>query len=94
MSSDMTTTTSTNTTEQQHVYELVESLDDGNIIHLWCPKCGKEVARTLPGVEATSSTGYRVLRDERGALLQGDFSARHSWAMNMSLGDPGVRLDC
>ena len=88
MSSDMSSS------EEQHVYELVELLDEGNVVHLRCPKCGKEVARTLPGVEAVSSTGYRVLRDERGALLQGDFSARHSWAMNMSLGDPGVRLDC
>ena len=76
--------------EEQHVYEPVSVLEDGQVIHLRCPDCGKEVVRTLPGVGAVSSTGYRVLRDERGALLQGDFSARHSWAMNMSLGTPGV----
>ena len=76
--------------EEQHVYEPVSVLDDGMVIHLRCPTCGKEVARTLPGADRVSSSGYRVLRDEHGALLQGDFSARHSWAMNMSLGTPGA----
>jgi hypothetical protein len=87
MSSDMSSS------EERHVYELVELLDEGNVVHLSCPTCGKEVARTLPGAEAVSSTGYRVLRDERGVLLQGDFTARHSWSMNLSLGDVGVHLD-
>jgi hypothetical protein len=76
--------------EEQHVYEAVSVLDDGNVIHLRCPDCGKEVSRTLPGVDADSSAGYRVLRDASGALLQGNFFARHSWGMNMALGDPGV----
>ena len=76
--------------EEQHVYEPVSVLDDGMVIHLRCPDCGKEVVRTLPGTDAVSSNGYRVLRDEHGALLQGDFSARHSWAMNVSLGTPGA----
>lgn len=76
--------------EEQHVYEAVSVLDDGNVVHLRCPECGKEVVRTLPGIDAVASTGYRVLRDERGALLQGDFTARHSWATNMTLGLPGA----
>jgi hypothetical protein len=76
--------------EEEHVYEPVSVLDDGTVIHLRCPECGKEVVRTLPAIDAVSSTGYRVLRDEHGALLQGDFSARHSWSMNMSLGTPGA----
>lgn len=76
--------------EERHVYEAIEMLDGGRVVHLRCPQCGKEVVRTIPSPEATSSTGYRVLRDEHGALLQGDFSARHSWAMNMSLDEPGI----
>jgi hypothetical protein len=81
--------------EVRHVYEVAEMLDDGAIVHLRCPTCGKEVLRTLapnearPG-ERTSTRGYRVLRDEQGALLQGDFTARHSWAVNMSLAAPGL----
>jgi hypothetical protein len=69
----------------RHVYELVESFDDGDTVHLRCPECGKEVVRTRPGVTATVSAGYRVLRDETGALLQGDFSARHVWTMGVNL---------
>jgi hypothetical protein len=81
--------------EVRHVYEVVEMLDDGAIVHLRCPTCGKEVLRTLGPRgsrtgERTSSRGYRVLRDEHGVLLQGDFSARHSWAVNVRLEAPGV----
>jgi hypothetical protein len=76
--------------EEQHVYEAVSVLDGGNVVHLRCPECGKEVVRTLPGIDAVSSRGYRVLRDEAGALLQGDFAARHSWSTNMTLGMPGA----
>ena len=81
--------------EVRHAYEVAEMLDDGLIVHLRCPTCGKEVLRTLGPPrsrtgERTSSRGYRVLRDEHGVLLQGDFSARHSWAVNMRLEAPGV----
>ena len=79
--------------EEQHTYQAVEILDDGAVIHLRCPQCGKEVARTLPSADATSSTGYRVLRNARGDLLQGDFTARHSWAMNMQLGAPEMHVE-
>ncbi len=79
--------------EQRHTYEAVEMLDGGKVVHLRCPHCGKEVVRTLPGPDATSSTGYRVLRDEHGTLLQGDFSARHSWAINIRLEEPGIVLE-
>lgn len=76
--------------EARHTYDAVEILDNGRVLHLRCPACGKEVVRTLPEPGATSSTGYKVLRDEHGNLLQGDFTARHSWARNMTLGDPEV----
>ncbi len=79
-------------TEERHVYEAVEMLGDGEVLHLRCPECGKEVVRTRPAPGATSSRGYQVLRDENGVLLQGDFSARHSWAINMTLDDPGLVL--
>jgi hypothetical protein len=83
--------------EVRHVYEVAEMLDDGAIVHLRCPTCGKEVLRTLGPAqgrtgERTSRRGYRVLRDEQGTLLQGDFSVRHSWAVNMRLEAPGVEL--
>jgi hypothetical protein len=76
--------------EERHTYEAVEIIDGGNVVHLRCPTCGKEVSRTLPGAGATSSTGYKVLRDEAGTLLQGDFFARHSWGMNISFGGADV----
>lgn len=78
--------------EARHTYDVVEILDGGKVLHLRCPECGKEVARTLPTLGATSSNGYRVLRDEQGRLLQGDFAARHSWAMNIALSEPDIRL--
>ena len=78
--------------EERHVYEAVNVLDGGKVLHLRCPSCGKEVVRTLPEPGATSSHGYKVLRDEEGRLLQGDFMARHSWSRNMSLGDPEVQF--
>ncbi len=79
--------------EEQHVYEAVDIIDDGAVIHLRCPTCGKEVARTLPAAGAASSTGYTVLRNEHGELLQGDFTARHSWAINMHLGAPELHVE-
>jgi len=83
--------------EVRHVYEVAEMLDDGAIVHLRCPTCGKEVLRTLTAAqdgdgERSSRHGYRVLRDEHGVLLQGDFTARHSWAVNMSLAAPEVGI--
>jgi len=78
--------------EARHTYDAVEILDNGKVLHLRCPACGKEVVRTLPEPGATSSTGYKVLRDEQGNLLQGDSTARHSWAMNIVLSDPDIRL--
>lgn len=79
-------------TVPRHEYEAVEILDDGQVVHLRCPDCGKEIVRTRPGEGATSSAGYRVLRDRHGRLLQGDFEARHSWALNMRLGAPEIEL--
>lgn len=78
--------------EERHSYEAVAILEDGRVIHLQCPICGKEVVRTLPPPDATTSTGYRVLRDKEGELLQGDFAARHSWSMNLELDEPGIEL--
>ena len=73
-----------------HTYQLVTILEGGKLVHLRCPTCGKEVTRTLPEPEATHSDGYKVVRDEGGALLSGDFYATHSWSMNMALSLPGV----
>lgn len=83
--------------EVRHVYEVAEMLDDGAIVHLRCPTCGKEVLRTLGPPQSrtdvrTSRDGYRVLRDAHGVLLQGDFSVRHSWAVNMRLGASAAEL--
>jgi hypothetical protein len=79
--------------EQRHVYEAIDILDGGRVVHLRCPSCGKEVVRTLPSADATSSTGYQVLRNEHGELMQGDFTARHSWSINMHLMEPEINVE-
>jgi len=79
--------------EEHHVYELVTTLDNGRFIHLRCPKCGKEVSREVVPPGTKNAKGYKVLRNEKGELLQGDFSARHTYSSNVNVFDITVKKE-